>query len=156
MTMKAVILGRLRINLEHLVWYSGTGTPGSDEEHEQPGLSIKTMDSESPLSIRYKSFASRDADLAMLDNIFSAQRSILIDDQTTQPPSDTIDAPEERSRSTKNPVKKSATEKTGKKTTTGTKPTKPKPPSDAAKSEQTKTTKASMIETLMGSDQHDA
>ncbi|MFW2441150.1 MAG: hypothetical protein ACN4GR_17465 [Arenicellales bacterium] len=82
--MQSIMLGRLRINLTHLVWYSYSGDPESEDPNEAAAISIKTVDSESPLSIRYKSFEARDADLALLDKLFDVMRSSVIEGQTIE------------------------------------------------------------------------
>ena len=100
--MKSVKLGRLRINLDHLVWYSPSGREGSDDPSEEPAISLKTTDSPAALSIRYPTLQKRDADMALLDNLFDVAATppvIEHNGPTTPEPADPVNAETGRKKS---------------------------------------------------------
>lgn len=70
--MRGVQLGQLRINLDHLVWYSPSATIQGDESGEQQAeISLKTTDTAQAISIRYRTTEKRDQDVFRLDEIFA-------------------------------------------------------------------------------------
>ncbi len=73
--MKSVRLGKLRINVDHLVWYSPENTPTDAQDEIKPGIALKTTDSPASLCVQYVSIEARDVDLAMLDGIFNLEHS---------------------------------------------------------------------------------
>lgn len=73
--MKAIQLGQLRINLDHLVWYSPSAKNQGEKDDGTVEIAVKTTDTPQAVSVRYKTAEARDADVRRLDGIFGVEPS---------------------------------------------------------------------------------